>query len=125
MQPIAPKLTQALSAWRTLEFRNVLKEELEQLDPEQLPLQQGLSVGNYVSGDKFNAMILDASEDENFIHARAGIFYNSIIGGCACADDPTPISELNEYCEVRLAIDKNTAETTVTLAPEPAEKAEI
>lgn len=108
-------LIKSLNAWGTPDYKVVLKKEIEQLDAGLLPLQQGLSAGNYVSGDKFSAMILGATEDENSIHARAGIFYNSIIGGCACADDPTPVSELNEYCEVRLDIDKKTAETKIVL----------
>ncbi len=114
------RLTNALNAWGTPEFKDVLKKEFEQLDADQLPLQQGLSAGNYVLGDKFSVMILGTSEDENFIHAKAGIFYSSILGGCACADDPTPVSELNEYCEVRLDIDKKTAETKISLLPDQA-----
>ncbi len=114
------RLTKALNAWGTIEFTGALKTEVEQLDLNLLPLEQGLSVGNYVSGDKFSVMILGITEDEGCIHAKAGIFYNSIIGGCACADDPTPISELNEYCVVRLDIDKKTAETTVTLLTDEA-----
>lgn len=114
------QLPNSLNAWGTPEFTDVLKKEAEQLDADQLPLQQGLSAGNYIVGDKFSAMILGATEDENFIHARAGIFYNSIIGGCACADDPTPVSELNEYCVVRLDIDKKTAETAITLLTDEA-----
>ena len=51
--------------------------------------------------------------------------YSGIIAGCSCADNPTPVSELNEYCEVQLEIDKKTAETKVALLPEPAEKAEF
>lgn len=117
-------LTKSLNAWGTSEFKAVIKQEIEQLDTGQLPLQQGLSVGNYVVGDKFTVMVLGVSEEDNFIRARAGVFYTSVIAGCSCADDPTPISELSEYCEVQLDIDKKTAETTVTLAPEPAEKAE-
>ena len=109
------RLIKSLSTWGTSGFRDVLKKEIEQLDADQFPLQQGLSAGNYAIGDKFTMMILGTSEDENFIHAKAGIFYHSIIAGCSCADDPTPISELNEYCEVQFEIDKKTAETTVSL----------
>ena len=118
------RLTKALSAWGTPDFKDVLKKEIEQLDANQLPLQQGISAGNYVLGDKFSVMILGVSEEKDFIHARAGIFYTSIIAGCSCADDPTPISELSEYCEVRLDIDKKTAETTVVLLTEESEEKE-
>ena len=115
------QLTKALNAWGTSEFTDVLKEETEQLNVDQLPLQQGLSVGNYALDDKFSVMILGVSENKDFIHAKAGIFYTSIIAGCSCADDPTPISELSEYCEVQLDIDRKTGETIVALVPEQPE----
>ena len=84
----------------------------------QLPLQQGLATSSYVADGEFSAMVLDVSEDSGFIHAKAGIPYSGIIAGCSCADDPTPVSEQSEYCEVLLAINKLTAETTVTLLTE-------
>lgn len=114
------RFTKSLNAWGASGFRDVLKQEIEHLGADQLPLQQGSSAVNYVVGDKFSVMVLDTFEDENFIHARAGVFYNSIIGGCACADDPTPVSELNEYCVVRLDIDKKTAETKIVLMTDEA-----
>jgi hypothetical protein len=52
---------------------------------------------------------------ENVIRVKAGIFYQGVLGGCSCADDPTPASEINEYCEVQLDIDKSTAATAVEL----------
>jgi len=50
---------------------------------------------------------------------KAGLLYAGIIAGCSCADDPTPIDEVTEYCVVRFDIDKATAETKVTLLSEP------
>ena len=112
------RLTKALSAWGTPEFKDVLKQEMEQLDAAQLPLQQGLSTGSYALGDKLNVMIISVSEQENSVHANAGIFYTGIIAGCNCSDDPTPVDENPEYCEVLVEIDKDTAETQVTLLAE-------
>lgn len=65
-------------------------------------------------------VINSISEMENIIRVKAGIFYQSVIGGCSCADDPTPVSEINEYCEVQLDIDKATAATAVALVTEQA-----
>ena len=109
------RLTNALSAWGTPGFADILKKEIEQLDAAQLPLQQGLTTGSYVTDTPFSVMIISFNEDAGFIQASAGIFYSGIIAGCSCADDPTPVEEQNEYCEVRFAIDKATAETTVSL----------
>ena len=111
------QLDKALSAWGTPDFKVVLKQEITR-DADQLPLQQGLSTGNYVTADPITVMINSVADLENVIRVRAGIFYHGVIGGCSCADDPNPTSEINEYCEVQLDIDKTTAATTVTLVTE-------
>jgi hypothetical protein len=109
------RLSQSLNAWGTPEFVAVLKQELEQLGADRLPLQQGLSASSVALDDPISVMITGVAEDSGFIHVRAGIFYSGIIAGCSCADDPTPVSENNEYCEVRIDIDKATAEATISL----------
>ncbi len=108
------RLTRSLNAWGTPDFEGILKEEITQMDAEQLPLQQGLSTGSYAIDGQRQTMIIRVSEAAGFIRVKAGIFYSGIIGGCSCADDPTPVNEENEYCVVQLDIDKQTAETTVT-----------
>ena len=112
------RLNNALSAWGTADFENVLKREIAQLNIDLLPLQQGLSTGNYVTADPITVMINNVAEMGNIIRVRAGIFYQGVLGGCSCADDPTPASEINEYCEVQLDIDKTSATTTVILVVE-------
>lgn len=109
------KLTNSLQAWGTPEFNRVLKHEIEQLDASQLPLQQCLSVGSYALDNKLEAVILDATRTEDCIRVKAGIFYTSIIAGCSCADDPTPIDENTEYCVIQLDIHPDSAVTTLTL----------
>jgi len=68
-----------------------------------------------VSDAPFTVSVNTVSEVDNFIRVTAGIFYQGIIGGCSCTDDPTPVSDINEYCEVQLDIDNASAITTVTL----------
>jgi hypothetical protein len=109
------KLEHSLSAWGQPDFRAVLQRELALLSPGELPLQQGLSTGNYVSDVPFSVIIHSVSEQETSLLVKAGIFYQGIIGGCSCADDPTPASEINEYCEIQLVIDRSNAQTVVTL----------
>lgn len=109
------RLTKALAAWGTPDFPGVLKQEVAHLDAGVLPLQQGLSTASYVIDDKLDVMIISVAEEAGLIRVKAGVFYAGIIAGCSCADDPTPVDELSQYCEVRLEISKTTAETTVTL----------
>ncbi len=111
------RLTKALAAWGTPEFSTALKQELKELDAALLPLQQGLSASSHVVDGKIDVMVISASAQGDAIHAKAGIFYAGIIAGCSCADDPTPVDEVSEYCEVELAIDRETAQATVALLP--------
>lgn len=78
-------------------------------------MQQGLSTSSYATDSPRKVMIILVADDEGFIHVKAGIFYSGIIAGCSCADDPTPVDEQNEYCEVQFEINKKTAEATVAL----------
>ena len=109
------QLNKALRAWGTANFQTVLKQEIAQLGADHLPLQQGLSGGNYVTDDPIMVAINSVTETEKVIRVTAGIFYQGLMGGCSCADDPTPTSESNEYCTVQLDIDKKTAATVVML----------
>jgi hypothetical protein len=111
------KLIKALDAWGSPSFDQALKQELQGLDHAALPLQQGLAQSSMVSDSAFSVVILQVTETEASLLVKAGIFYNGIIAGSCCADDPTPVCEENEYCEVQLDINKTTAQTNVTLLP--------
>jgi hypothetical protein len=112
------RLPHALNAWKTPEFEAVLKQEIQQLDAAELPLQQGLSSSSHVTERPFQAMVIAVREEPGLIRVKAGIFYTGVIAGCSCADDPTPIDEQNEYCVVQFDIDRATADTRVTLLAE-------
>ncbi|MCW9015161.1 MAG: hypothetical protein OQL06_15445, partial [Gammaproteobacteria bacterium] len=62
--------------------------------------------------------INNMSENSENILIKTGIFYSGIIAGCSCADDPTPTDEITEYCEVLFEINKQSAETRITLLPD-------
>jgi len=78
-------------------------------------LQAGLSQSSYVSDANINVLILNVTDTNDDILAKTGIFYAGVIAGSCCADDPTPMSEQTEYCEVLFNINKLTAKTTVAL----------
>ncbi len=112
------RLDKSLHAWGRPDFADILKLEIAQLGADQLPLQQGLLVGSSVTAAPVTVVINSIAEMGDVIRVQAGVFYQSVIGGCSCDGDPTPISENTEYCEVQLDIDKATAVTTVALAAE-------
>lgn len=109
------KLINALETWGSPDFESALKDEIQKIEPELLPLQQGLSQSSYVSDGDISVLILSVTETLDNIRIKTGIFYAGIIAGSCCADDPTPVSEQTEYCEVQFDINKMTAETVVTL----------
>ena len=109
------KLTKALEAWATPDFENALQDEIKKIKPELLPLQEGLSQSSSVSDGDISVMILNITETVYDIRVKTGILYAEIIAGCSCADDPTPMGEQTEYCEVQFDINKMTAETTIAL----------
>lgn len=109
------KLIQSLQAWQTTSFPEILKREICALDAESLPLQQGLKYSSIANADSLSVIILKAAEDDDSISVNAGLFYSGIIAGCNCADDPSPVDENNEYCEIIICINKITAETSITL----------
>lgn len=109
-------LANALKAWGADGFRHMLKQELERLDAQQLPLQQGLSQSSHVSDSGFRVMIINDSDRGGSISAKVGVFYTGVIAGCSCADDPTPVDEISEYCELDVEIDKVSGEARIAVS---------
>lgn len=112
------QLKQSLQAWGTPVFGDTLKAEIAALGAADLPLQQGLSHTSSVADTPPQAVIHSATDKGDCLQVKAGLFYAGILGGCSCANDPTPVDEQTEYCEVLLEIDKGNGETKVTLLRE-------
>lgn len=109
------QLHKSLTAFGSQDFKKILKEEIQQLDTSLLPLQEGLSQTSYVSEGAIEAVILNTLETEESIRVKASIFYSGINAGSCCADDPTPVDEQTENCVMQFDINKQTAETKVTV----------
>ena len=105
----------SLHAWGGADFETIFKQEIAQLGADHLPLQQGLSSSNYVADGLITVMIHNVVELEGMLRIKAGILYQGVVSGCSCADDPTPISENNEYCELQVDIDMASAATLIVL----------
>lgn len=108
-------LADAVAAWNTPDFERVLKRAIERLPAAELPLQAGLTASSYVSEHRaITAMVIGATAHGARIRANVGIFYSGMLGGCACADDPTPANENSEYCVLQFDIDRTTGAATIT-----------
>lgn len=104
------KFSNAIQAWNTDAFSKSLKQDIEALEKGVLPLEKGTTQGGLVDDSNITATIMSFSENENSILVKAGVFFTEVIGGCSCGDDP--ITE-NAYCEIKLNIDKTTAEAEI------------
>lgn len=109
------QMTKALQAWATPGFEDVIKQEIQALGVERLPLQAGLSQTSHACPGDVEVLVINTSETPDAIRVKAGIFFSGIIAGSCCADDPTPVEEQQEYCVVQVAIDKATADASVAL----------
>jgi hypothetical protein len=103
------------AAWGTPAFRETAKAEIEALDSARLPLQEGLARSSHVAPGKVGAVILGSEEEAGRLRLKAGLLYAGIIAGCGCADDPTPVDEITEYCEVEFLVDMATGKASVRL----------
>ena len=112
------RLDNVLKSLKSSNFKEIVRKEIEQLNPDLLPLQQGMSQGSHVAEEPFKAIVIGYSEEQNYVILKVGIFYSSIIAGCSCADDPTPVDINQEYCVLKFQISKETGVTEVTLLPE-------
>ena len=101
-------LSETLATWSTPEREATLKRALEGLDAACLPLQQALARGSQVTAEPFQVMVLTTAGGEDGLRARVGVFFTSLIGGCQCADDPTPLEPLPEYAQIEVTIQRET-----------------
>ena len=103
------------AAWSQPDFGDVLLNELRQTGALTGPLQQGLSRGSHALTDDVALLVLQRGEQSDALQVKAGLSYFSIIPGCACEADPTPMSELPEYVELRIAIRQSDDVATLAL----------
>lgn len=109
------RLTRTLNAKDSTDLAAIFKQELAQLGRDYLPLQQALRQGSSVLDTPLTVLMHEAHSSDQQLHIHAGIFYQSVTAGCSCADDPTPLNEHTEYCEVQVFIDTRDARASVML----------
>lgn len=103
-----------LAALDSPDLHDVLREEINALDPDLLPLQQGLTHSSHVLPG-FSARLLKVTQTSTGLQVKAGLLYAGLIAGCNCADDPSPANEITEYCEVLIDLDIATGAACVGL----------
>ncbi len=111
----------------TPDFEPALIAAIKSLGLRGLPLQQAVRQGSVALDDDVSVRLLavrasghaaavsDSAASHSMVEYKIGVQYTSLIAGCSCADDPTPMSVLPEYAECVLSIDWATGDFTVQL----------
>lgn len=105
--------TSILDAWGSTRFPTAVCQWLESLPADHLPLQQGLQSSSHVADTLHRAICLHCAETGEQLQVKLGILYAGIVAGSCCADDPTPMCEQPEYCEVLLRIGRSSGDCTI------------
>ena len=99
-------LPESLKHWNSARFDAALKSELAGLEDGILPLQQAATHGGMIDCNSLSLTLISTTDNQASLVARVGIFFNEIVGGCACGDEPF---EANAYCVIDISLDKTTA----------------
>ena len=105
-------LDEVLAAWGTPAFGPRLKRALLALPPTALPLQEAVAQGGLVQDGARDLLLLECAETGDRLRCRLGVFFTETVGGCSCGDEPFSAPA---YCEIRLDIDKASAEARCVL----------
>lgn len=111
-------LPRTLAALDTPAFAATLAGELAALGAAALGLERALARSSMLADDVIEVSQLGVRREGGRIVVRVGVFFAGVIAGCSCADDPTTIDRLPEYCELRLSIDPSDAATLIEFDPE-------
>ena len=108
-------LNDSLQAWNDPDFAQTLRAELLRSGALLGPLQQGMAHGSHALQDEVRLLVLQTEQDAARLRVKTGVCYSSIIPGCACEGDPTPLNALPEYVELRIDIDRASGLAEITL----------
>lgn len=105
-------LERSRRAWSNGEFEQTLKQELCELPAGSIPLHLATEQGGMVDDSRIAVSVLDSREHAGSIEARVYVFFDEIVGGCNCHDDPVA-SKMQ--CEMRINIDSKTGVTAFSI----------
>jgi hypothetical protein len=111
--PRLPRTRDALLHARPL--KPALKADLECLQAGELPLQQALRLGGTALTDNLQPMPLHTRRQGMHFTVVFELFFDSIIAGCQCADDPGPVNRLAESARLEILLDTRSSEARISL----------
>ena len=109
---------QALKHWGDNDkFSLYFKRGILSLDVDTIPLKPCCRSSTIIDHSTIEPMILSSCETEDTIEVKTAIFFCEVSTGCACSDDPSQATILeNSYCELTVLLDKATAQVSFVSA---------
>ncbi len=107
-----------LREWPGESFARQLKQAIEALPAEALPLRAAATRSGLVEDHGHEVRILGVRTEADRLHVNLGVFFREILTACSCGDEP---QLLDAYCELSLDIDRADGCGRFTLIPDPME----
>ncbi|MEJ1386193.1 MAG: hypothetical protein RPU52_16170 [Candidatus Sedimenticola sp. (ex Thyasira tokunagai)] len=104
------RLQNSLNAWNTDHFSTTLKEELEKLRSDVLPIAHVITQGNKLDDSDLGVIINEVDDDPQQIHVKVGVFFAEVINCVTCCGGNGMHDEA--YCELEVTIDKASSEAS-------------
>ena len=95
------------------DLKNRLKQVLEALPIDALPLAKCTTQGGFVDDQPITVTVLRMTDSATGLEAKIGVFFTEAIGGCSCSGEDT--HSANGYGELLLSIDRQTAHVECTV----------
>ncbi len=92
-----------------------LRDILIALPVSEFNLQRALRQGSIALPETLDVAIIRSEPGAARTLIRVSLFFQSVIAGCNCADDPSPEDRLEEHCEARILIENDSGKLQVTL----------
>ncbi len=112
---MAVHLPQLLEHCEAAGFAQHLKQALKQLPDGSLPLHLATTQGGMVDSSALDISLLHHHLHDDHLAIRMTVFFEEIVGGCNCHDDPVRV---NGCCILALTIDRQSGLCQFSLADE-------
>ncbi|MCW8825809.1 MAG: hypothetical protein OQK78_05220 [Gammaproteobacteria bacterium] len=109
------QLPNSLRDWNTDAFEQSLKSEVERFRRDVLPLHDAIENLNSVVDNDLGVTFISATDNENAIHAKVGVYFAEAVSCCSCGESE-PIEEA--YCEMDITIDKSSGDAQFAVRPD-------
>ncbi|MES9844615.1 MAG: hypothetical protein ABW162_14485 [Candidatus Sedimenticola sp. PURPLELP] len=104
------RLQNSLNAWNSDVFPSTLKEEIEKLRSDVLPIAHVIGQGNKLDDSDLGVIVNEISDDPQQIRAKVGVFFAEIVDCVTCCGGNGMHDEA--YCELEVTIDKASGEAS-------------